>query len=65
MVKEPVVTTLAWALPLIVPISPLATIAILAGPPRALPVRAEAKSLMNSDAFVIFKKLAKRTNIKT
>ena len=37
MVNEPVVTTFAFALPMIVPVMALAKTAAFAGPPRSLP----------------------------
>jgi hypothetical protein len=64
IVKDPVVATFAWELPEMVPVMALAKIEALAGPPRVPPVIAEARSLKKSEAFVDFKKLAKRINMK-
>ncbi|KAF5029693.1 hypothetical protein DSECCO2_645910 [anaerobic digester metagenome] len=47
MVKAPVVTTFATALPLIEMRKPLAMTATLAGPPFELPANASARSLKN------------------
>ena len=44
MVKVPVATTLPAEVPLIVPMRPLEMTATLAGPPRAHPAIAKAKS---------------------
>ena len=47
MVKEPMVTQLAMALPLIIPKKPLAIIDTLAGPPGVPPATAMARSIKN------------------
>jgi hypothetical protein len=47
MVNVPVVTTLAAALPFIIPKSPLANIETFAGPPGLPPAKAIAKSVKN------------------
>ena len=47
MVNEPVPTTLATAVPLILPINPLEMTATFAGPPCLCPASAIARSLNN------------------
>lgn len=65
MVKAPVVATLAWALPEMLPIRAEATTATLAGPPRYLPARAREKSLKNSLVLDAARNAPKRINMKT
>ena len=55
--------TFAWELPEMVPVSALAKMEAFAGPPRVPPVKAEARSLKNSEAFVALRKLAKSMNM--
>ena len=65
MVKVPVVTALATALPERDPINPLPSTATLAGPPGVPPNTLWAKSIMNWVAPDISRKAPKMTNRKT
>ena len=64
MVIAPVVATLARALPLIMPMSALATTETLAGPPAVRPTRVSARSLIKSLNPLYFRKAPKSTNRK-
>ena len=64
MVIAPVVATLARALPLIMPMSALATPETLAGPPAVRPTRVSARSLIKSLNPLYFRKAPKSTNRK-
>jgi len=59
-VKEPVATVFATALPDTDPMKPLATTAILAGPPTLRPVSAWASLMMKSPAPDFRRKAPKR-----
>ena len=61
IVIVPVVATLAMADPLIMPISPDAMTATLAGPPAVIPTSAMEKSLINLENPEYFKKEPSRT----
>ena len=58
MVKVPVPTTFATALPEMEPNSPLATTATLAGPPRTWPTREQATSMKTCPPPVFSSSLA-------
>ncbi len=60
MVKEPVATVFATALPETDPMKPLEITAIFAGPPTRRPVRAWAKLMMKSPAPDFSRKAPKR-----
>ena len=62
IVRLPVATTLPADVPLIIPISPEAKIATLAGPPRCRPVRAKAKLMKYSPTLDACKNAAKMMN---
>ncbi len=64
MVKVPVAATLPTALPLIIPMRPLATMDTLASPPMVLPARDMARSLMNRPMPVSVRKAPKRIKRK-
>ena len=64
MVKAPVVATLAMEEPLIVPSSPEATMATLAGPPGLLPVSERARLLKNRAPPLPDRKAPNRMNRK-
>ena len=65
MMIEPQAATQATALPEIVPNSAHAMTATFAGPPRAAPAMAEARSKKAAPAPVFSKNAAKMTNITT
>ena len=65
IVKVPIVTALATALPEREPMSPLPNTATLAGPPGLLPKNRSAKSMMNCVAPLASRKAPKMTNRKT
>ena len=65
MVREPVPTVFATALPEILPIKPLASTAIFAGPPTVLPIAVSASLMMNSPAPDFNRNAANRTNRNT
>ena len=62
MVTTPVVATLAAPLPVMVPMSELATTATLAGPPTMLPVRVVARLLKSMAPPVCNSTAPKMTN---
>ena len=62
MVSDPVATTFPADVPLIIPISPEAKTATLAGPPRALPAAAKAKFTKYSPTRLACRKAAKAMN---
>ncbi len=64
MVNAPVVTTLAGALPLIIPKRPLAKIETFAGPPGFWPATLMEKLLKSTDSPVAFKKDPNKINKK-
>ena len=64
IVNVPVAATLPTALPLIIPIRPLATIETFASPPIVRPARDIAKSLMNRPIPVSVRNAPKRMNRK-
>ena len=64
MVKDPVVTTLAGDEPDSIPMNPLATTAVLAGPPVSRPVSARAISVKKLPAPEDSRKAPSRTNRK-
>ena len=61
MVKVPVVTTLATALPDREPMNALATAAVLAGPPRVLPATRSARPMRSAPPPATSKTAPKRT----
>ena len=65
MVKEPVVTVLAIALPDIDPMAAEANTDAFAGPPRYLPAAAKDKSIKNWPAPVTYKKAPNKTKLNT
>src|SRR5699024_1303679 len=65
IVKTPVVTTLAVALPLTLPINPLPKLLTLAGPPRTPPNAPNARSTKTSPTPDLAKKAPNKTNMKT
>ncbi len=64
IVNVPVAATLPTALPLIMPMSPLAMMATFASPPMVRPAKVREISLMNCPIPVALRKAPKRMNRK-